>query len=113
MLSPRPEERLIEEARYALLVRTRTRLEAAHVTCLGDLPELFRGEGGAEVVEVELLPAATATRVNEEDRTRGDARDEIREGGWRTSAAQEGDGARMDGGLGPTFDRVHQPSAVR
>src|SRR5688500_1935119 len=64
--------------------------------CFGDLPELLRGKGCPVVRGVEFLAAATPTRVDEEEWTRGDAPNEIRERGWRTRAAQDRDGRCLD-----------------
>ena len=48
---------MVEEADHSVLVLIRSRLEAADVVCLGDLPERLRGVRGAVEVAVVFLAA--------------------------------------------------------
>ena len=80
-----PEQCVVEEAGHALLVFPRAGSEATHVPRFLDLPQCLRGGGGVVVVGVQLLAAAPAAGVDQEDRTRGDLRDEVGERGWRRS----------------------------
>src|SRR4029079_15642070 len=100
VLTPRSEECSVEEARDAVLICTRTCIEATQVASLGDRAELFRGQGGTVVVGVKLLAAATATRVDEQERSRRDAWDEIHQRRWRTRGAQERDRLCLHCGFG-------------
>jgi hypothetical protein len=67
----------VEEADDALLVLTRSRLEAAGLMRLRDLPERLRGVRGPVVVEVGFLAASAVAGVDEEDVPRCDPGDEV------------------------------------